>query len=182
MKNTMSITLNVLIYLWLYLSLTSSVNALDSVSTKPLDVKMSLSCETCILDRHVVIISSIENVGNEPVTIYGLLGWGALAGLTMHVADDKGRELQVESLADGLIVPSTLVNTSYYVTLFTNHALTLSSNANVNDIFAAPGKYTIWVSYRSPVPNRVSLIKKNFISFEDGAFASNKVEVVIKEK
>lgn len=157
----------------------TNVGAAEALQSKSVRVVVFSSCSVCRLDNSMTISAGVENVSDDPISIYGELGWGELAGFTLHVINSKGIELQRKSLDDGLIVPSTLDNPSYYVTLFKWHALSFLLKIDMRNLFNAPGKYTVWVSYRSPVPLKSSAVKDNFLSFEEGSFSSNKIVIEV---
>ena len=138
-----------------------------------------LSCTQCRINSNLVLTAGIKNEGERPVNVYSLLGWGNLAGLVFHVEDSMGKEIVSKELDDTLIVPSTLGDRSYYDKLFRGHSLLVSLNIPMKSFFKKYGTYKIWVVYRSPVPQSSSLLKENFLSYEDGPLVSSKVTIII---
>lgn len=111
--------------------------------------------------------------------MYGDLGWGELAGFVLHIEDANGRSVEAASYDDGMIVPSTLDDPSYYASLREGHSLWVRRDAAGKDLFPAPGTYTIWVSYRSPVPMALAPDRTHFVSREMGYLDSEKLKIVV---
>jgi len=141
--------------------------------------RLSVSCSTCKRGEPIELLAGIENSSNDVVRVYGDLGWGELAGFVLHIEDANGRSVEAASYDDDMIVPSTLDDPSYYASLREGHSLWMRRVAVGKALFPARGTYTIWVSYRSPVPVALAADRTHFISREMGYAESRKVKIVV---
>ena len=157
-----------------------SASTLAQTASHDLKATLLTSCTTCKSDSDIRLIAYLENESPEPVLVYGLLGWGELGGFVLHIEDAAGKTVEPQALDDDMIVPSTLDDASYYVTLQPDHGLGKRRNQLVKELFPHPGKYTVWVSYQSPVPSRVALPKSGFFSRELGKLSSDKITITVQ--
>lgn len=141
--------------------------------------RLSVSCSTCKRDEPIELLAGIENSSRDIVRVYGDLGWGELAGFVLHIEDANGKSVEAASYDDDMIVPSTLDDPSYYASLREGHSLWVRRVAVGKEWFPARGTYTIWVSYRSPVPVALAADRTHFVSREMGYAESRKVRIVV---
>lgn len=138
------------------------------------------SCTTCQSHSEISLVAYLENEASDPVTIYGGLGWGELGGFVLHVEDASGKEVVPQALDDDMIVPTTLDDPNFYVTVQPDHGLGKRRTQSVKELFPHPGKYTVWVSYLSPVPGRLALPKDRFLARERGRISSDKITITVQ--
>jgi hypothetical protein len=141
--------------------------------------RLSVSCATCKRDEPIELLAGIENPSRDAVRVYGDLGWGELGGFVLHIEDANGKSVEAASYDDDMIVPSTLDDPSYYASLREGHSLWVRRVAVGNEWFPARGTYTIWVSYRSPVPMALAADRTHFVAREAGYAESRKVKILV---
>ena len=147
-----------------------------------LSVFIVSNCTSFDLNDKIELRVSIENEGLSPIVMYGKLGWGEAGGLVLNILNAKGDVVRPPSLDDDIIIPSTLQDRNYYVTLFGNQFIGISRSERINEIFQGIGEYKIWVEYLSPIPKDLSLIKRSFWSMEQGKISSAPLSLMIKKK
>lgn len=95
----------------------------------------------------------LTNVGEEPIYLYGLLGWGHSASLTLHVTDALGKEVIAKYLDDSLTPPPPAKDQSFFVNLNPHHFFGTTRESSLDELnINKPGKYIIMVEYHSPIP------------------------------
>jgi len=147
-----------------------------------LSVRVTSDCAEYGLMDEVIIHVEIENRGPSPIVMYGKIGWGELGGLTLKVAEENGVSVQPPSLDDDMVIPSTLRDKNYYVTVFKNQFIGVSRSGHAAEFFPGVGKYKMWVEYMSPVPEGSSLVKQSFWSMEHGKIISNVLILTVGER
>lgn len=144
-------------------------------------VTMTSDCVNYGLVDNISLRVRIENQGPSPIVMYGKIGWGELGGLTLKIARANGEVVQPESLDADMIIPSTLHDRSYYVTIFRSQFIGISRVERVTELFPDAGKYKVWVEYMSPVPRDSSLVRHSFWSMESGRVISNALILSVGE-
>jgi hypothetical protein len=152
------------------------------VDATNLFVNIASDCTKYGLQDHIQLRVEVGNRGASPIMLYGKLGWGELGGVTLKIAKITGEDVQQKTLDDDMIIPSTLSDRKYYITLFHDHFIGVLRNDSVAEVFPAPGQYKMWVEYLSPVPAASSLIKNYFWSREMGKVSSNVLVLKVGQK
>jgi hypothetical protein len=145
-------------------------------------VNVATDCTAYGLADDVDLHVEIQNQGPSPIVMYGKIGWGELGGLVLKVAGANGEAAQPLSLDADMVIPSTLRDRNYYVTVFKNQFIGISRAERANELFSGTGKYKVWVEYMSPVPEGSSLIKRSFWPMERGKIVSNALILTVEEK
>ncbi len=165
---------------WALLGIVVCLQAAHATDSMQVAANVYPSCQVCRMDQDMSILTTVENVGGEPVVVFGYLDWGYMAGLVVHLEDEAGEPVASTGYDDGQIVPSMIDDATRYITLEGSHSLGVRKSFRAADYFPGPGIYKLWVTYQSPVPSQLSLIKNHFLSRELGAVASPKVTITVQ--
>jgi hypothetical protein len=122
---------------------------------------------------------ALQNQGNDPIVLYGKLGWGELGGVTLKVSRVGGELIHQEDLDHDMIVPSTLQSRDYYTKIFANQFVGITRTEQAKKLFPGPGQYKVWAEYLSPVPAASALIKDDFWSMEKGRISSRPILLTV---
>ena len=155
-----------------------SGHSMSAAGHAPLRLQLSASAGRARLADQVKIEARIQNVGDEPVSIYGILRWGFAGGFVLRIADAHGKEVHPKKLDDDLIIPSTLQDPASFVTLQERHFIGVERSDPARELFTSAGVYTIWLEYLSPVPASYGH-GPHFWSRESGRLVSNRVKIEI---
>lgn len=147
--------------------------------TSGVSVSVASDCANYGVADSIPLRVQIENQAPSPIVMYGKIGWGELGGLTLKIVGENGVAIQPVSLDADMIIPSTLQDRNYYVTVFKNQFIGVSRRERVSELFPSEGKYKVWVEYMSPVPKESSLVKHSFVSMESGKVISNALNLSV---
>jgi hypothetical protein len=115
----------------------------------------------------------IINRTSDAISIFGKLLWGYEAGLILHVADEHGIPVQAQHLDVDIVPPPTLADPTTYLVLSHGNFLGAERTDTPENLFNnQPGRYSLTVEYRSPVPRRYAKAA-NFWASENGVLRSN---------
>ena len=144
-----------------------------------LEVTLSADCQEYQAGDPIVLDVRITNTHRNPVTLYGRLGWGLLSGLSLEIKDSTGKEIQPKFLDHDMPVPSTFDDRTYYLTLQRGHFFGVTRRDTIEQLFPAPGAYTLQVLYRSPIPAAMEPLVSDTVVREDGVVASNQIVIMV---
>jgi len=116
----------------------------------------------------------------DDLFIYGELGFGYAASLTLFRRDAKGREVPTRFIDDSRGNPPNLSDPNTFVKLCPGHFLGISYESSIYNLnLDRPGKYRLWVEYHSPIA-KSEVKSASFWSSEDGNVRSNVLEIVVR--
>lgn len=123
----------------------------------------------------VVILNTREQ---GKINLRGQPGFGAAGGLTLVIEDADGRRRTIAPAADTLN-PAQPVAGDRRVVLTPGQALGLQRREATANLFPAPGRYRLFVTYASPRPN-ASTTSSVSDAVEGASGTSNVVELVVE--
>ncbi|HYG99311.1 MAG TPA: hypothetical protein VD837_09285, partial [Terriglobales bacterium] len=138
------------IFIILMLATAMSINAQQRQG--PLTVEVAADHQAYVLGDPMRLAVRLRNVGSESVWIYKELLWGLRGGLVLEITDASGRKVEPEQLDDDGVVPTTLTNASSFLELPPDYEWGVVRHDKTRNLFRKPGRYSIRVKYRSPVP------------------------------
>lgn len=160
----------------------NATSARGSFAQKPRALQLTLSSSQKIYrpNDQFKIQVMLMNAGEEPLYVYGVLGWGYSASLVFHVLDSSGREVEPTLIPDSpphappddksefvKLQPDNFLGTSYFAPL---KMMNLTK----------PGNYSVFVEYWCPFSSSDVAVSP-FWGKEQGKLRSNIVRVrVIK--
>jgi hypothetical protein len=142
-------------------------------------VSLASDCNAYALHDSITLNARVSNTGRAPVTLYSDLGWGLIAGLHLSIKDQAGRSVEPDSLDHDMPVPSTFDDRSYYLTLRRHQYFGTLRRDSIKQLFHKPGKYTLQLTYRSPISAAEKPMVKDTLVREDGAIVSSPVNIVV---
>jgi hypothetical protein len=95
--------------------------------------------------------AAIRNDDERPIFVYRNLVWGP-GGFMIHVKDARGNFVQPEVLDDTFGPPPSDNDPTLFVKLEQYAFLGIFRKIPVKNLISRPGKYIIWIEYRSPIP------------------------------
>ena len=116
----------------------------------------------------------------DDVFIYGELGFGYAASLTLFRRDAKGREVPTRFIDDSRGNPPNLSDPNTFVKLYPGHFLGTTYESTIYNLnLESPGKYRLWVEYHSPI-SKSEVRLAPFWGSQDGNIRSNVLEIVVR--
>lgn len=116
----------------------------------------------------------------DDLFIYGELGFGYAASLTLFRRDAKGREVPTRFIDDFRGNPPNLSDPNTFVKLSPGHFLGITYETSIYNLnLDHPGKYRLWVEYHSPIAKSEAKLA-SFWGSEDGNVKSNVLEIVVR--
>ena len=114
------------------------------------------------------------------VFIYGELGFGYRASLSLFRQNAKGQEVPTRFIDDSAGNPPDLNDPNTFVKLIPGQFLGTSYESSIYNLnLEAPGTYKIWVEYHSPIA-KAGVKVVPFWGTEDGNLKSNVLEIVVR--
>jgi hypothetical protein len=116
----------------------------------------------------------------DDLFIYGELGFGYAASLTLFRRDAKGREVPTRFIDDSRGNPPNLNDPNTFVKLNPGHFLGITYESSIYTLnLEHPGKYRLWVEYHSPISKSEAKLA-SFWGSEDGNVKSNVLEILVR--
>src|SRR5258708_4616209 len=105
------------------------------------------------LRQSLVIDVGLRKDGHDPAYVYGRIAWGYGGGLVLRLKDQSGKEI-APALRDDTMLPPPLRDddASMFVKLIENKFFGTRRELVVTDLVKTPGKYSLQIEYRSPLP------------------------------
>jgi hypothetical protein len=120
----------------------------------------------------------VINASDQDIFVYGDLGWGHLASLTICLTDARGNDIQPKFISDAVTYPPD--DNSQFVKLLPFHFLGTSYVASIEDLnMQRPGKYSIYIEYHSPIRNSKANVSP-FFGKENGVIRSNPISIEVQ--
>lgn len=145
---------SLLIFSLLFHHAAAGKQALKVNSHPPLAVSLSSNRTVGLLSDSITLTVMVENVGTEPIFVYGKLDWGASSSLFLFVEDDKGENVPMSFLEDTLPATPSCKDKTLFVKLNPGHFLGTTRTDKLSDLVPSPGTYHFQVYYRGPVSKR----------------------------
>lgn len=154
-----------------------------AVAESSVDLMLTIEAQPSVVSTADTIqfIVNLENRGRVPVSLYSKLGWGVVAGISLHIMREGRPGLPPVYYDHDMISPSTLDDPTYYTTLFPGHLVGIRRADMVKDLFRESGSYEVFAVYRSPVPRSMAPERMNFLARDDEPLKSNIVKVKVKD-
>jgi hypothetical protein len=121
----------------------------SSQPTSALKLIISTNKEKYSTHDPVVLNVSITNEGDSRTYIDRRMYWGYGGGLMLEIADKDGKQIPSKMRDDAIMPPPLRNDPVPLVPLDEGHFYGITRILAVNDIFHAPGKYAIRVTYKS---------------------------------
>jgi hypothetical protein len=120
----------------------------------------------------------VINSSDNDIFIYGNLGWGHLASLTLCLTDARGKIVQPKFISDSITYPPD--DKTQFVRLAPFHFLGTYYVASTEDLnIQTPGRYLISIEYHSPFPSSKVEVTP-FYGKEKGVIRSNAIWVEVQ--
>ena len=124
------------------------------------------------------LLVMLSNPGKKDLFVFGTMNWGYTAGLLFQIRDASGKAIHPMAFPDDQTYLSQ-GDDSAFVRLAPNHFLGTDFFAPLDILnMNKPGKYAIFVEYRSPI-STVDIELKPFFSKESGTIKSNVVWIEV---
>jgi hypothetical protein len=104
------------------------------------------------LSQSMVINVGIRNDGKDPLYVYGNIAWGYGGGLVLRLRDQSGKGIKPVFLDDTMLPPPPQNDPSIFIRLKEDKFFGTRRELPIADLVKTPGKYSLQVEYRSPLP------------------------------
>lgn len=151
----------------------------DASDNAPLNVTLTSSKQALKGDGNVILEAKLLNIGEEAVSLFGQLLWGYAGGFTLHIADEDGHIVEPAQHDDDMIASSALGNPEYYLLLFPDQFVGVRRKDSAKNLFPKAGSYSLFVEYRSPVPERYARTPR-FWGREKGTIRSTTIIIRVR--
>ena len=148
--------------------------------TKRLELSITTDRQKYKRDGKITITAVITNGEYiKDLIVFGRLGWGYYASLSLFVSDASGKPVLPKIIPDELTPPISRDDVTSFVKLPPRHFLGVNFREDLNMLsLRTPGKYSMFVKYHCPISiSDVEL--RDFWSKEDGTLTSNVVTIQI---
>jgi hypothetical protein len=126
---------------------------LRALQMEPNSLKVDLRLEHTVysLSDSLVVEAAIQNDGDHVIYICRDLVWGP-GGFMIHLKDARGNSVQPQVLDDTFGPPPSTDDPALFVRLEQGSFFGTRRTIPVKNLVRRPGKYTLSVEYRSPIP------------------------------
>ena len=146
--------------------------------TKRLEVQLSAEKHLYKKSDELSLKVMVINNSDQDIFVYGNLGWGYLASLTLRLKDANGRDIQPKFISDAVTYPPS--DKSEFVKLLPFHFLGTYYVASIKDLnIQRAGKYSIYIEYHSPIPSAKADVTP-FFGKENGMITSKPIQIEVQ--
>lgn len=117
--------------------------------------------------------------GVKDVFVYGTLEFGFRGSFMLYHLDSKGKDVPTKFFPEAMTLPPGARDTSAFVKLLPDHFLGTYYRSSIRTLnMVKPGRYAIWVEYRSPI-SIANVEVSPFWGSENGTIKSNVVYIEV---
>jgi len=139
--------------------------------------------KTVSLQDSLVLDVALRNDGQEPIFVYADIGWGYGAGLVIRLRNHEGQEIGPVFRDDRMLPPPpSNDDPAIFTRLDRDNFFGTRRKLALKDLVTTPGKYTLQIEYRSPLPCRFvdpKLQRLPALWHEDASIFSNQVAIEV---
>jgi hypothetical protein len=145
----------------------------------PLDVSLSSNCTSGSMGDSVVLTTTVKNVSDDALFVYGKLRWGPSSSLFLLVTDDSGKSVPMGYFEDALPPTPSAIDKTLFIKLNPEHFFGVSRSDKLSQLVPKPGVYYFQVVYHGPVPRRFAAGRPAW-GTEDPPVLSNKIRIDVQ--